>query len=538
NNSFNYGTNQDFGAMGHWGDAFDIGWSRVPKSNVWHHLAYTYDGSMGRLYVDGKLDKEKDTTGLDIAPTSPIAIGAQWQLGGLDLDLSRLGSLAIGRVRVHDDVLSGSQIETNYLEEMASFVSPPPPPSEPLAAAPVHRYDFNNAAGTGLGATITDQAGDADGMVIGEGVTFTGSQVSLPGGTSDVAPYIDLPNGIISSLTDATFEMWVTVEGATNTPRFFSFGSTVDGELDEPGGGGADQDVISFSVTRGGNLGRQNTTIKNADEATLGGDVGDVGALNSFNTTVPTYLDEEMHLAIVYDSDGGTDGGAVIKHYRNGELVATSSPVEIALASLNDVNNWIGRSNNAAENNFQGSFDEFRIYDYALNLNQILGNIGAGPNVVNVGGGLAGDYNGDGQLDASDLDLQAAAIASPTPDLNRFDENNDGVVSLDDRGVWLHDLRKTWFGDADLNGVFDTGDMVLVFTKGKYETGEAATWEEGDWDADGVFSSGDLVAAFSDGGYEQGPRGAVSAVPEPSGLLMLLLGTLPFFSRRRAGHGK
>jgi hypothetical protein len=48
---------------------------------------------------------------------------------------------------------------------------------------------------------------------------------------------------------------------------------------------------------------------------------------------------------------------------------------------------------------------------------------------------------------------------------------------------------------------------------------------QGDWDGNQLFTSADFVAAFADGGYEAGPRpGAVSAVPEPSSLVLVLIG--------------
>ena len=80
-----------------------------------------------------------------------------------------------------------------------------------------------------------------------------------------------------------------------------------------------------------------------------------------------------------------------------------------------------------------------------------------------------------------------------------------------------------------------SGDFVAVFTAGKFETGEAATWAEGDWNGDGVFGSGDFVAAFTDGGFELGPRqGAASAtVPEPSTVVLLALGAVMMLPRRR-----
>ncbi|MCA9153019.1 MAG: PEP-CTERM sorting domain-containing protein, partial [Planctomycetales bacterium] len=59
------------------------------------------------------------------------------------------------------------------------------------------------------------------------------------------------------------------------------------------------------------------------------------------------------------------------------------------------------------------------------------------------------------------------------------------------------------------------------------------SWGEGDWDGDGLFGTSDFATAFQDGGYEAGPRPAVSAVPEPASLTLLLLGLLPFARKRK-----
>ncbi len=140
--------------------------------------------------------------------------------------------------------------------------------------------------------------------------------------------------------------------------------------------------------------------------------------------------------------------------------------------------------------------------------------------------GVLGDYDGSGLLDAADLDLQAGAIVAGGP--ARYDLNGDGSVDVGDREMWLHDLKDTWVGDANLDMVFDSNDFVQVFTAGLYETGQAALWEQGDWNGDQRFDTNDFVAAFVDGGYEVGQRpvGAVSAVPEPSSICLLLLGLL------------
>ncbi len=136
---------------------------------------------------------------------------------------------------------------------------------------------------------------------------------------------------------------------------------------------------------------------------------------------------------------------------------------------------------------------------------------------------LPGDYNRNGELDGEDLDLQAAAIVGNL-DPPAYDLNRDGDVSYADREMWVHDLKRTYIGDANLNGEFNSEDFVQVFAAGKYESGQAALWSEGDWSGDQVFDSSDFVAAFVDGGYELGPRQvAVSAVPEPGGLALFVL---------------
>ena len=67
---------------------------------------------------------------------------------------------------------------------------------------------------------------------------------------------------------------------------------------------------------------------------------------------------------------------------------------------------------------------------------------------------------------------------------------------------YVETLLGTSAGDANLDGVFDSSDLVTVFRSAKYELNDGtATWIEGDWTCDGNFGSGDLVAAFRAGRY-------------------------------------
>ena len=167
----------------------------------------------------------------------------------------------------------------------------------------------------------------------------------------------------------------------------------------------------------------------------------------------------------------------------------------------------------------------------------------------------AGDLDANDILNAADVDSLVNRIysgfQSPSwfPDA-AFDVNTDEEVTQEDLRVWVKELARTWYGDADINGEFNSSDMVQVFVAGKYEERQFgpcsidgpgcsvstvhASWSEGDWNGDGVFDSADFVIAFQDGGYEQGPRADAVAVPEPSAGLMLLLGIPIWLLSRRA----
>ncbi|MCA9214753.1 MAG: hypothetical protein KDB27_16895 [Planctomycetales bacterium] len=65
-------------------------------------------------------------------------------------------------------------------------------------------------------------------------------------------------------------------------------------------------------------------------------------------------------------------------------------------------------------------------------------------------------------------------------------------------------IRPAIAGDADLNGKFDSSDLVKIFQTSEYEDSIVgnSSWSTGDWNGDGEFDSSDLVMAFQDGNYE------------------------------------
>ncbi len=132
------------------------------------------------------------------------------------------------------------------------------------------------------------------------------------------------------------------------------------------------------------------------------------------------------------------------------------------------------------------------------------------PGWVN-GGGIPGDFNRDALVDVADIDLICQALRLGEDPDGRFDVDRDGRLTGDDVTYLVQVILNTSSGDANLDGVFDSSDLVVVFQAGVYEDDVAgnASWATGDWDCDGDFTTRDLVVAFREGAYAAAePRAA------------------------------
>lgn len=116
---------------------------------------------------------------------------------------------------------------------------------------------------------------------------------------------------------------------------------------------------------------------------------------------------------------------------------------------------------------------------------------------------LPGDFDGDGLIRPADADLLCAAIMQGNND-EGFDLDGDNQVSSSDMDLFLAAIAKTTPGDVNLDGRFDSADLIALLQIGEYEDGVArnSRWSEGDFDCDGEFTTADLVVALRAGGYE------------------------------------
>lgn len=263
----------------------------------------------------------------------------------------------------------------------------------------IHRWSFSNPAGPAAdGSVLTDSVGTAVATVQGNFSSFTGSALTLQGsGGTDatttgnrsagfISGYVDLPNGIISSKTHLSIEIWATPLSARNFQRLFDFGRVAGGGF----GGGAPGELIDVS----GN-GKLPGATSASDSVMLtfcaGTDLNsqrmeallDGGNATTVGTSTATSAGRRYHYVVTFEDGAGAFGanGCRMTWYRDGIGIG-SGDVAFRLSALEDVNNWLGRSQWTADSNAHASYDEVRLYDHVLSAAEITANFAAGPDTL------------------------------------------------------------------------------------------------------------------------------------------------------------
>jgi hypothetical protein len=445
--AFSYGGNADYGAASQWGEDVGWSGIPLRGVWHYLAYTYggTND-SVVRVYADGVLKNTRSYANpLETYAGFPIRIGAQAADDGSASVYGQALNGYIGLVRVHGGALSANDIKNNFLygmeltdpgelqgitlrlstnsligvpnrtqasvfanyatrnyyfvnslstfESSNTNVATVDPSGLVIATAPgtaksplptrakrtlkhcrssphfpaklVHRYGFNEAAGS---TTVEDLVGTADGLVKGEGAVFDGAgQLILPGTTTSAADppagYVDLPNGIISSLENASFEAWVTWDNpaAGGWQRIFDFGTSAGGEDVVDGNGG----YLFLSPA-----GNANLRFAVRDPATAAEPV-------QATASRPLPSGVEVYVAVSYNYAANQS-----RLYSNAVVVA-SGTAPVALSTINDVNNWLGRSQ-WNDGMFAGKFNEFRIWEGALTEQEVAASMASGPNALPV----------------------------------------------------------------------------------------------------------------------------------------------------------
>ncbi len=441
NMSFNYGSSTWFGAVGHHGAAFDMGWyssgAASPAVNVWRYLVYTYNGTTATVYVDGVQTNSK-TVGLNTHALSTggaglkFVVGQQNEANGTNTNSGVFGSMHYGRIRVRNELMTPTDIANTFAAEAATFGRATPTvvsftasptvflpgqkvtlswtstfttsasinqgvgavaaPSGSVDVFPTvgttytltvatgaanataqvtvtpfappalrHRWSFSEASGT----AVNDSVGTAHGTIIGAGATRDGTKVTLPGGSPATQAYIDLPNRLISWRNEVTLEGWMTINGTQNWSRIFDFGTGTAGEITGVGGSASGTEYLIMTAQVGAAQGTKRLALR------------DNNVEQSVDLADATTNGQQFHFAVVYKADGNS-GAPQVRYYKDGALIGSLNTT-FRLQDIEDVNNWLGRSNWTGDNNTQGAYNEFRIWNAGLSTGSIADTAASGP---------------------------------------------------------------------------------------------------------------------------------------------------------------
>jgi len=196
----------------------------------------------------------------------------------------------------------------------------------------------------GAGATALDWSGQGNHARLMGGPTWTagydGDALKLDG-TDD---YAVLPIGsVISSLSSATFTTWVNFSNIGGAwQRIFDFGSGTG--------------TYIFLCPRSGTGGPMRLAI------TIGGNAAGEESLIETTDTLPSGW---HHIAVVISSGN-------MQLYLDGVMATSGSTLVVPSELGQTSSNWLGRSQYAADGYFNGSLDDFRIYDYAMSADEIV----------------------------------------------------------------------------------------------------------------------------------------------------------------------
>ncbi|MEZ6120742.1 MAG: hypothetical protein R3C28_29775 [Pirellulaceae bacterium] len=139
------------------------------------------------------------------------------------------------------------------------------------------------------------------------------------------------------------------------------------------------------------------------------------------------------------------------------------------------------------------------------------------------------DFNEDDQLDTRDIDELYANFGTAL--LNPYDLTDDSAVDQADVDLLVYELLSSVYGDSNLDGKFDSSDLVQVFQAGEFEDAVVAnsTYATGDWNGDQEFNTSDLVFVFQQGDF----RNQAIPVPEGNATSLLLMAVLTIIATVR-----
>jgi hypothetical protein len=266
--------------------------------------------------------------------STDMAIWNQWtiDLASTGADLRNVTSVTVG--------VEGSGTGTIYVDDLRLYRNAPAvvTPADPGTEGLVARYTFENntsdVTGNGYDGTPAEAAffDDAPGD-LGRAISFDG-----------IDDYIDLPIGsLISSLTDMTVTTWVNAaEGGGDWERIFDFGTSSSAGY-------------MFLTPHTGSTGPVRFAITPT-----------AGAGESIVESTASLPPGWHHVAVVIDATAMT-----LALYVDGTLAGEATTATLPSDLGATTQNWLGRSQYAADAYFTGYIADFSIYTRPLSASEV-----------------------------------------------------------------------------------------------------------------------------------------------------------------------
>lgn len=302
------------------------------------------DGGLLSVHRDGELIGAQETGSTTIQTLAALPNTAFW-LGRTHFAADDTANASYNEVRVYDEVLDAATIRAHAARGAEDTLGL------------LHRWSFSETSGTLLTdsfatatAEIVSPDGDPD-------HALANGMVTLEGGARDAADFVQLPSRRLDGLTDMTLELWATPNAPRNWARVVDIG---DGLTTTP----EDSFLLSFSV--GDNLDNQRFEFQPAG-----------AAATALDSQLPTELGTQYHYVVTWDSQAER-----VNWYRDGTLVNGFDTGDTELADVLDDVIWLGRSHWGGDETASASYDEFRLYDRALSVEEIELHTAQGPDVL------------------------------------------------------------------------------------------------------------------------------------------------------------
>jgi alpha-L-arabinofuranosidase B-like protein/concanavalin A-like lectin/glucanase superfamily protein/lamin tail-like protein len=222
-----------------------------------------------------------------------------------------------------------------------------------------------------------------------------GNAVKLSGN----GEYVDLPDGIASGLHDFTISTWVNPSANSAWSRVFDFGTGTNNYmfLTLSAGGGP----LRYAISTAGN-----------------------GVEQQINAPGTLPLNTWSHVAVTLSGNTGT-------LYVNGQPVGTNTSMTLTPAALGaTTQNWIGRSQFAADPFLGATVDDFQIYDRALSAAEVAALASGQPGAGNVASYKFDEDSGETAVDSSGNGHNATIVSTGNVSTPLWQPVPDGPITV------------------------------------------------------------------------------------------------------------